>query len=425
MKHTCSQVTLKNGLKGLVLQAPDTPVISMEISFRAGEFLLSREKWETAHLMEHLMLGANTNFKTARAFQAELEKNGAYSNASTSAYDVTYEIECARFEAERVIGMLVSALQAPVFKKSEFKAEFGNVKEELVGRSNNHFRTLNLGLREALGLYCVSDSDRVTLMKNVTSQDVYDHYKATHSLQNARFIIAGDISPDMLVVLEKLHFDTSQKRIGMPSETPKKLAGPIIIKKLNVPNYYFYVDCYASGLLSLKQRDALAVASTLLTETLHSKLLGAARSSGLVYAMGSGQQHLKHISSFWLGAQVGKQNADALFDLTATVLKNIKKTGVTAKELSAAKQYMLGKHERSAQTVSGTISRYSSDYYHDDAIVADDKYQERLNSITNQDIINALSAVFSGDKWALGLLGNVPSSHAKKLYKKLLPIFAS
>ena len=424
MKHMCTQVTLKNGLKGLVLQAPDTPVVSIELSFRAGEFLLTRDKWETAHLMEHLMLGANASFKTARAFQAELEKNGAYSNASTSAYDVTYEIECARFEAERVIGMLVDALQAPVFKKSEFKAEFGNVKEELVGRSNNHFRTLNLSLREALGLYCVSDTDRVALMKNVTAKDVYDHYKATHSIQNARFIVAGDITQDMLKVLEGLHFETEQTRISMPAETPKKLTAPIIIKKPNVPNYYFYIDCYASGLLNVKQRDALAVASTILTETLHSKLLGAARSTGLVYSMGSGQQHLKDVSSFWLGAQVSKQNADALFDLTTKVLVQIKKFGVTAKELSAAKQYMLGKHERSAQTVSGTVSRYSSDYFHDDTIVADDKFQERLSSVTNQDIINAFNDVFCGDAWALAMLGNIPIAHANKLYKKLLPIFA-
>ena len=74
------------------------------------------------------MLGANTSFRTARAFQSELEKNGAYSNASTSVYDVTYEIECASFEADRVLDLLVRGLENPVFKKSEFKAEFGNVE---------------------------------------------------------------------------------------------------------------------------------------------------------------------------------------------------------------------------------------------------------------------------------------------------------
>ena len=144
MKHNARKVTLKNGLQALVIYVPNTTVVSIEVSFRAGEFLLKPEKWETSHLMEHLMLGANWRFKTARLFQAELEKNGAYCNASTNVYDITYELECASFEADRVLQLLVEALSTPVFNDTEFKAEYGNVYEELVGRSNNHFRTLNL-----------------------------------------------------------------------------------------------------------------------------------------------------------------------------------------------------------------------------------------------------------------------------------------
>lgn len=417
MNHTVSEVTLKNGLKGLILHVPDAPVISVEVSFRAGEFLLAREKWETAHIMEHLMLGANRSFRSSRLFQAELEKNGAYSNASTSAYDIGYEVECAAFESERVLQLLVSALESPVFLASEFKAESGNVAEELESRSNNHFRTLNLALRENLGFYGVSDSERVDLMKNVSLQDIKDHYASTHSNANARFVIAGNITKAHTDILESMNLQSVCGRKQMPQELPKHLSEPILIKRSDVPNLYFYIDTYAPRLLTLKERDALSVLTTLLTETLHSQLLGAAREKGLVYAMGSGQQHLKSSSSFWLGAQVSKKNAAPLFDLMQTVLSHIKKDGVSKQDLEAAKQYMEGRHARSAQTVTGLLGKYTHEYYMDDTVAQQQKYVECIRAVTAQDVSNALQLVCSGE-WALGILGNMTQKAANDLYTK-------
>ena len=71
------ELVLPNGLKGLVIDTPKTGVVVAEVSFRAGEFLLKKEKWETAHLMEHVLLGANKYFKKARDFQAAIEQNSS------------------------------------------------------------------------------------------------------------------------------------------------------------------------------------------------------------------------------------------------------------------------------------------------------------------------------------------------------------
>ena len=77
--------------------------MTFTINFRAGEYLVDRIKWETPHIMEHLLLGANKRIPKARAFQAEFEKNGAYSNASTGIYEIAYESECADFEWRRIL----------------------------------------------------------------------------------------------------------------------------------------------------------------------------------------------------------------------------------------------------------------------------------------------------------------------------------
>ena len=103
MKHTVTEVTLKNGAKGLLIHIPDATVMSVEFNFRAGDYLVEEKKWETPHLMEHILLGANERYTKSRIFQAEIERNGAYSNASTSAYDITNAAECADLEWQRII----------------------------------------------------------------------------------------------------------------------------------------------------------------------------------------------------------------------------------------------------------------------------------------------------------------------------------
>src|SRR5690606_12905099 len=169
--------------------------MTLEIDFRAGEYLVEDAKWEAPHLMEHVLLGANKQFPKARVFQAEFEKNGAYNNASTSSYDITYEAECADFEWERALDLTMMAIAEPLFLEEEFIAEFGNVREELSARSNNHFRHLSLALRETYGFKAKTDNARLEIMDNVTLDDVNDHYKRTHTTSNMRFVIAANITP--------------------------------------------------------------------------------------------------------------------------------------------------------------------------------------------------------------------------------------
>ncbi len=227
MKHTVSEVVLKNGAKGLFLHIPHASVMTYDFNFRAGEYLVEPDKWEVPHLMEHVLLGANELIPKARDFQAELEKNGAYSNATTGVYDITYEAECADMEWDRVLGLMLIAITKPLFLDEEFAAEFGNVQEEMAARSNNHFRRLSLELRESLGLIAKTDAERLELMSNVTVSDVREHYKRTHLAPNLRFIIAGNLDAarrrQIVRLLESIDLPGKGMRFDLPDEHPKLL----------------------------------------------------------------------------------------------------------------------------------------------------------------------------------------------------------
>lgn len=410
MKHVVSEVSLANGIKGLFIDIPDASVMTFEINFRAGEYLVSKEKWEAPHLMEHVLLGANELIPKARLFQAEFEKNGAYCNASTGSYDITYEAECADFEWDRVGDLLLTAITKPLFLEEEFDAEFGNVREELTARSNNHFRHLSLALRESYGFKVLTDQKRLQLMHNVSVKDIFEHYHATHTTNNLRFVIAGRITPERQKVLEDLlkniELEKGTERLALPHEMPKSLTSPLYIHNDSIENLYFYLDSFKKSRISDNQTDALSLINTMLTETLYSRILGTAREHGLVYSMSSGFGQTADSSNWWFGAQVMPKNASKLFDIITRELESVFDAKINDADVASAKQYALGRYQRSGQTVGGTAAGYSGRYFFDELI--EDYYDvpRRIDGVTKEGIVDISRAMFTDNVWGLGCLGS-------------------
>jgi predicted Zn-dependent peptidase len=429
MKHTVAEVVLKNGARGLLVHVPQASVMTFDVNFRAGEYLVTKEKWETPHIMEHMLLGANELVPKARPFQAEFEKNGAYSNASTGAYDITYEAECADFEWDRVLGLLLVAITKPLFLADEFAAEFGNVREELHARSNNHFRHLSLALREQYGFSVQTDQVRLKLMDNVTLEDIRGHYLRTHTSSNMRFVIAGNITPVRQRAIESLFANVElpkgTRREPLPLEKPKGLTQPLYIHNKTVDNVYFYADTFLLRHLSDTESDALGLVNTLLTETLYSRILGTARERGLVYGMSSGIGQTRSSSNWWFGAQVTPQHAPALFDIMRKELEAIIEGSLSDEDIESTKQYMLGRYQRSAQTVGGTSSGYCPRYFFDGVI--EDYYQlpARIKEITKEVAISITHQMFGQKVWGLGVLSNCGQEFVDELYEQVTPLWGS
>ncbi len=409
MRHTVKELVLDNGARGLLIDVPDASVMSFQISFRAGEFLVPDKKWETPHVMEHLLLGANKEFPKARDFQEEFEKNGAYSNASTSVNDVTYEAECADIEWQRILDCMILAITKPLFLEEEFKAEMGNVKEELSSRANNHFQRLNLALREAYGFRATTYQNRLKLLKNVTLADTQEHYKTTHTTSNMRFIVAGKITParkiHLKAVLESMNLPKGRGRKMPPVYKPASLVQPLYIPNNSVRNYYFYFDTFRNERISEELRDALNLVDTTLTGTLYSRILGTARERGLVYGMSSGVGWGNDFTNWWFGAQVRPDNAHDLFEIIITELKRVLAGQLTAEDIDAAKQYSIGRFQRSAQTVSGLAYGYMSRYFYDDHIEDYNLIPGRIKAVTKKSIVEGANLLFDQGLWGLGILG--------------------
>lgn len=145
----------------------------------------------------------------------------------------------------------------------------------------------------------------------------------------------------------------------------------------------------------------------MLTETLYSRILGTAREQGLVYHMSSGYGQTKLTSNWWFGAQVMPANAPALFNIIVRELKNVRRGRLKEEDIAAAKQYLIGRYQRSGQTVGGTMAGYSPRYFFDGQV--DDYYKvpARIKAVTKERVLSVTEAMFSDKVHGLGLLGNI------------------
>jgi predicted Zn-dependent peptidase len=265
-------------------------------------------------------------------------------------------------------------------------------------------------------------------MKNVILNDIRKHYEATHRSGNMRFVIAGNITPKRAEQIEAVLAQTALpkgRRFALPSERPHGLTQPLYINNPTVKNVYFYVDTFLKRRLSDPESDALNLTNTLLTETLHSKILGKARERGLIYGMSSGINEAKLCSGWWFGAQVSPKNARELCSIVVEEMGRLFSGDLPSKDIEAAQAYALGRYQRGAQTVGGTANGYSERYFFDGFI--EDYYQipKRIRDITRDSIIAIAREMFMGDTWGIGCLGSCGEEFAAELQSRLAPLWGA
>ena len=259
-------------------------------------------------------------------------------------------------------------------------------------------------------------------MKNVTLEDINQHYKNTHTSSNLRFVIAGNVNPERRAAIKALigsiELPEGDGRQELPLEEPRRLDKSLYLHNATVDNVYFYLDTFKQRRLSDPEADALSLLNTMLTETLYSRILGTDREKGLVYSMSSGHSQLRNSSNWWFGAQVMPANAEALFDIITKELNAVFSADLADEDVQAAKQYAIGRYQRGAQTVGGISSGYAYRYFFDDAI--EDYYQlpNRIKAITKNRIIKVANTMFEDDTWGLGCLSNAGPEFAEKLHDR-------
>ncbi len=390
MKHTVEEVELKNGAKGLLIDVPNASVMTTKVHFRGGmRYAKSPDVYEIAHVVEHLSFGANAKFKDEQNYEAEFTKNGAYHNAWTSDFSVCYETECADFEWDRILDLKRIAITSPKFDEEELKSEIGNVKAELTGYMNDYSRLLWPRLQKAIGENVLDLRERISTLPNITTKDIREHYRRTHTAKNMRFIIAGQVKHRKKEIIKNL--ESWELKEGERFEVPVDdlhSSNAVLIRRKDASNVTFGFSLITPRRLSVAETFAMHTLNHILNGTMSSKIFGEARRRGLVYGMGSDISHSVNYSSWDFDGEVNEDSAEELFELIQTEMMKTLNGEISEQDLEAAKSYALGRYQMGAQTVNQISDFYAVDYFSTGEINNYDNLPNIINKIDKQTIVD-------------------------------------
>ena len=425
MQHTTTEIRLKNGARGLLIDVPGATVMSFQFQFRSGNrYVRDKSIYETAHLMEHMAFGANAKYRSEHAYEADFTKNGAYHNAYTSDLSMVYVADCADFEWDRILDLQGVAICQPRFNATELEAERGNVKSELTGYLNNHSRVLWSKVQQLLGEDIYSYWQRLQTLPNITLKDIREHHSRTHTTDNMRFVIAGKLEGRKAKIQRML--ESWELPRGDRFEIPKdelSSGNPTLIRRKEASNLTFGWSMTLPRELSDEEAEAMNCLDQILTGTMHSRMFGAARKKGLVYGMFSDTSVGFHDSSWDFGGQVNYDTAEALFDIIVREVKAIVDGQISEEELDAAKSYALGRHQMGAQTVAQISNFYSGRYFGDGVVKDYLKIPDAIRHISRERMLATAREFVAHNTWVLAGVGSGEKEDIVALNDRLETVF--
>jgi predicted Zn-dependent peptidase len=425
LKHNIEEVKLSNGARGLLIDIPGATVMSFQFQFRAGNrYVQGKDIYETAHVMEHMAFGANAQFKSEHAYEAEFTKNGAYHNAYTSDLSMVYVADCADFEWERIFALQRVAICQPKFNAEELEAEKGNVKSELTGYLNNHNRVLWPKIQQLLGEDVYTFWQRLQTIPNVKLSDIREHHKRTHTADNMCFVIAGKLQGRKSEIKRQLEDWELPKgeRFAVPKDELKS-GNPTLIRRKEASNLTFGLSMIVPRELTDEEAEAMNCLDQILTGTMHSRIYGAARKKGLAYGVFSDTSVGFHDSSWDFGGQVNLDTAEGLFDIIVREVKFVMDGKITELELEAAKSYALGRYQMGAQTVAQISNFYTGRYFADGVVKDYEKVPESIRKTTRDCIIDTAREFIASDTWVLAGVSSGEKADLVALNDKLASLF--
>ncbi|MES2863802.1 MAG: pitrilysin family protein [Bacteroidota bacterium] len=421
--------TLENGLKVMVVENNKLPRVSYNLTLDNAPFAEGSKKGVTD--LVSAMIGNATEKISKDKFNEEIDFLGANFNFSESGASAS---GLSRYSA-RILELLADGALNPLFTQADFDAERAKLIEGLksdeksasaiAGRVQN---VLTYGKEHYNGEFTSEET-----LKNVTLQDVINHYNTYFVPANAYLVVIGDVkTKEVKKKVEQLFGADVWKKATAPNLTytdPKDLQYSQI-NFVDVPNAV-QSELALINLSKLKMNDKDYFAAILANQILGGGgegrlFLNLREKHGWTYGSYSNLGASKYISKFSSTASVRNAVTDSAVVEIFNELKKIRTDLVSAEDLKNAKAKYIGNFVMQIEKPA-TIARYAlnikilglpEDFY--------ENYVRNINAVTPEDIRNAANKYFLANNTRVVVVGKaadvLPGLEAMSVKEKM-PIF--
>ncbi|HLF45043.1 MAG TPA: pitrilysin family protein [Chitinophagaceae bacterium] len=403
--------TLKNGMKFLVVEDHSIPNANMYLFYKVG----SRNEYQgitgLSHFFEHMMFNGAKKYGP-KMFDQTMEFNGGANNAYTTSDLTVYTNWFPSSSTEVIFDLEGDRILSLSIDPNMVESERGVVlSERSTGLENSPWRTLAEKVQATAFQehpYHWPVIGYEDDMKNWKQSDLERYFKTYYAPNNCVTVISGNVKFDEIKKLAEKYIEPIPAQSTPPPvhivEPPQTGERRIMVKK-DVATSYFNI-VYHVPPSNHEDYYALTILSEILSNGQSSRLYSAlVDKKQLATQVFTSYEASFDPTLFGFYALAAKNTADAdLENAVYEVIDNIKKDGITEKELQKIKNQKLMEFYGQVETINGksnnigTYEVFFSDYKK--MFEAPDQF----NKVTTDDVKRVAGKYFSKSNRTVGIL---------------------
>ncbi len=409
--------TLKNGMKVVVIQNKRAPVIAQMIWYNFGSGIEKTGKSGLAHFMEHLMFKGTRKFPD-NYYSNFISKIGGSENAFTS-YDYTayYQVfpkselkKMMKMEADRMTNLTLTKENVEIEKRVILEERFQRIESDPSSKLDESMRSI-LFPNHYYGRPIIGWRHEI---EGLTYEDVLSFYKKNYKPNNAILVLSGDVDLEKAKKLSKKYFGKIRKG---KQESKLKVTDPdlntnIFVKmqhstvKQPIWKKFYRTISYKSDIdnsiaLDMGFKIVASGTSSLLYQNLveEKKIFSVVGGYFQGLTKGEGNVYLYAISK-------EKKNSNEIDKIIMSEFKEIINEKLTSERFEIEKKKYFFDTIYKKDGVLNPAQIYGEALTVGLTLDDINKWQERLNSISLNDVKKALEKLYENNNYVIGELSN-------------------
>ena len=422
--RSVKKITLKNGLRILLVPQPTNLAATVLILVRAGSEYETKKQNGVSHFLEHMMFKGTTDRPEPGTIAHELTALGAQFNAFTGTEYTGYYAKAQAEKLPKILEIVSDLYLNPLFDEAEIEKERGVIiqeinmyEDDLPARVQRDFARLVYGDQPA-GWDVGGER---SIVKTLTRADFVGYRSKRYAALGTVVIVAGKFGEAMTVAQIKKYFAALPRHVApAKKKTVEKQSVPQIALHFKESDQAHLVLGFRAFDMLDERRYALRVLADLLGGGMSSRLFTRIREKmGAAYYIGAGTDLSLDHGLLAISAGVDRAKIEVVLRAILEECSALRDIAISEKELQKTKDHMIGGLVLGLETSDDLASFYGSQEVLTGGTTPPAVLAQRIKRVTIRDVQKVAKAILKDKGLNLAVVGPYKDQAA---FKKILTI---
>jgi predicted Zn-dependent peptidase len=406
------QVTLDNGMRLVLLEDHELPLINMSVLIRTGSVYEPAEKIGLASITGEVMRTGGTASKTGDELDEELESIAASVETDIGLTSGSASMSVLKQDLDKGLSILADVLMNPTFREDKIQLAKMQVHSTISRRNDSvgavagrEFDKLIYGLKSVYARH----EEHATIAA-ISRDDLVNFHRKYFGPNNAMLAVWGDFDAKQMIEKIEQAFDTWERVDLQLPEVPKvrydfrKTVNVVRKDDVNQSNVYMG---HIGGLRSDPDYFALIVMNRILGGGFTSRLFRNVRSrEGLAYSVfGAYSANFQYPGEFYVGCQTKSESTVRAIRAMIREVEKMRENEVTDEELALAKDSFLNSFVFNFDTKGEVVNRLMTYEYFGYPTDFLQKTKTNVEKVTKADVLRVARKHLHPDKLQILAVG--------------------